>query len=105
MTVKHTLSQRFVMAIVGIVCIGVVAAGCSARKPDSSTSAAAAATSVPVVETRVVEVTRVVESTVVVTATPVPTPNYASKINAASGVLVYPIASDPASLDPQEADD
>ena len=30
---------------------------------------------------------------------------YASKVNAASGVLVYPIASDPASLDPQEADD
>ena len=59
----------------------------------------------PVVETRVVEVTREVEKTVVVTATPVPTPVYASKINAASGVLVYPIASEPASLDPQEADD
>ena len=60
---------------------------------------------VPVIETRMVEVTREVEKTVVVTATPVPTPAYASKINAASGVLVYPIASEPTSLDPQEADD
>ena len=60
---------------------------------------------VPVIETRLVEVTREVEKTVVVTATPVPTPVYASKINAASGVLIYPIASEPASLDPQEADD
>jgi len=62
-------------------------------------------TAVPVVETRVVEVTREVERTVVVTATPVPTPAYASKINAAAGTLVYPIASEPTSLDPQEADD
>ena len=44
MTVKHTLSHRFVMAIVGIVCIGVVAAGCSARKADTATSAAAVVT-------------------------------------------------------------
>jgi oligopeptide transport system substrate-binding protein len=96
------------MAIVGIVCIGVVAAGCSARKTDTATSAAAVATAVsavPVVETRVVTETLKIPVTVVVTATPIPTPAYASKINAASGVLVYPIASEPASLDPQEADD
>ena len=59
----------------------------------------------PVVETRVVTETLKIPVTVVVTATPVPTPAYASKINAASGVLVYPITSEPASLDPQEADD
>ena len=93
------------MAIVGIVCIGVVAAGCSARKTDTATSAAAVAPAVPVVETRVVTETLKIPVTVVVTATPVPTPAYASKVNAASGVLVYPIASEPLSLDPQEADD
>ncbi len=106
MTVKPTSSHRFVMAIIGIVCIGVVAAGCSARKSDSSTSeAAAVTTALPVIETRVVTETLKIPVTVVVTATPVPTPMYASKINAASGILVYPIASEPASLDPQEADD
>ena len=43
-----------------------------------------ASTETPAAETRELRVT------VVVTATPVPTPTYASKINAASGTLVYP---------------
>ena len=88
--------------------IGLVLAGLSLVLLSCSRSAAEpveVVVTVPVIETRMVEVTREVEKTVVVTATPVPTPAYASKINAASGVLVYPIASDPASLDPQEADD
>jgi oligopeptide transport system substrate-binding protein len=96
--------KRFVILFVLIV-LGLFAMGCSARKSDTSTSQAAMVTTVPVVETRIVEVTREVERTVVVTATPVPTPAYASKINAAAGTLVYPIASEPTSLDPQEADD
>ena len=71
----------------------------------SAAEPVAVVVTVPVIETRMVEVTREVEKTVVVTATPIPTPAYASKVNAASGVLVYPIASEPASLDPQDADD
>lgn len=60
---------------------------------------------VPVIETRVVEVTREVEKTVVVTATPVPTPAYTSPISAAPGTLTYPLSGDPLSLDPQDAQD
>ena len=88
-----------------LIVLGLFGAGCSARKADTATSAAAVATAAPVVETRVVTETLEIPVTVVVTATPVPTPIYASKINAASGTLVYPIASEPVSLDPQEADD
>ena len=88
-----------------LIVLGLFVAGCSARKTDTATSAAAVAPAVPVVETRVVTETLKIPVTVVVTATPVPTPVYTSKINAASGTLVYPIASEPASLDPQEADD
>jgi oligopeptide transport system substrate-binding protein len=96
--------KRFVVLLLLIV-VGLFATGCSARKTDTATSAAAVVTAVPVVETRVVTETLKIPVTVVVTATPVPTPMYASKVNAASGTLVYPIASEPASLDPQEADD
>ena len=96
--------KRFVVLLLLIV-VGLFVAGCSARKTDTATSAAAVVTAVPVVETRVVTETLKIPVTVVVTATPVPTPMYASKVNAASGVLVYPIASEPASLDPQDADD
>ena len=96
--------KRFVVLLLLIV-VGLFATGCSARKTDTATSAAAVVTAVPVVETRVVTETLKIPVTVVVTATPVPTPMYASKVNAASGVLVYPIASEPASLDPQDADD
>ena len=99
--------KRFVVLLVLIV-VGLFAAGCSARKTETATSAAAVVTAVsavPVVETRVVTETLKIPVTVVVTATPIPTPMYASKVNAASGVLVYPIASEPASLDPQDADD
>ncbi len=88
-----------------LIALGLFGAGCSARRADTATSAAAVATAAPVVETRVVTETLQIPVTVVVTATPVPTPTYASKINAASGTLVYPIASEPVSLDPQEADD
>jgi oligopeptide transport system substrate-binding protein len=99
--------KRLVVLFVLIV-LGLFVIGCSARKADPSTSAAAVVTAVsavPVVETRVVTETLKIPMTVVVTATPVPTPMYVSKVNAASGTLVYPIASEPASLDPQEADD
>jgi oligopeptide transport system substrate-binding protein len=99
--------KRLVVLFVLIV-LGLFAIGCSARKSDTPTSEAAVATAVPavpVVETRVVTETLKIPVTVVVTATPVPTPAYASKINAAAGTLVYPIVSEPASLDPQEADD
>lgn len=60
---------------------------------------------VPVIETRIVEVTREVERTVVVTATPVPTPAYTSPINAGAGTLVYPLPGDPLTLDPHAAYD
>ena len=91
-----------------LVALGLFGAACSAHTSDTATSAAAVATVptvAPVVETRVVTETLKIPVTVVVTATPVPTPVYQSKISAASGVLVYPIANEPASLNPQEADD
>jgi oligopeptide transport system substrate-binding protein len=58
-----------------------------------------------VIQTQVVVETRVVEKTVVVTATPIPTPAYVSRITAPAGTLVYPLTSEPISLDPQEAVD
>ncbi len=60
---------------------------------------------VPVLETRIVEVTREVERTVVVTATPVPTPTYDSPITAQAGTLTYPLAGAPRTLDPHAAYD
>ncbi len=83
--------------------VGLLAmAGCTAKTPKAAENPTAVA---PAVETRIVEVTREVEKTVVVTATPIPTPTYASVINAAPGTLVYPITGEPASLDPQIAQD
>lgn len=79
----------------------LVAAACSRGAPES----VEVVVTVPVVETRVVEVTVEVEKTVVVTATPEPTPAYESPLNAPAGTLVYPLSSDPATLDPQQAGD
>ncbi len=88
---------------VGLILIGLslVLLGCS----KSTAQPTGVVVTVPVIETRIVEVTREVEKTVVVTATPVPTPAYTSPINAAPGALVYPLTADPLSLDPQEAYD
>jgi oligopeptide transport system substrate-binding protein len=83
--------------------LGVLLTGCAARSASNAEkNVAPAVTVVPVVETRVVTVTREVPMTVVVTATPVPTPAYTSKVVAAPGTLVYPLAGEPTSLDPQE---
>ncbi len=49
--------------------------------------------------------TRIIERTVVVTATPIPTPVYVSRVNAISGTLIYPMAAEPITLDPQQASD
>ncbi|MCX6032373.1 MAG: peptide ABC transporter substrate-binding protein [Chloroflexi bacterium] len=82
-------------------------AGCAGRPPETVETVVTVEVTVPVavVETRVVEVTREVAKTVVVTATPVPTPAYVSKLNAAANTLVYPLAADPVTLDPQVATD
>ena len=97
------VSQRIRALVIGLALVGLALVLLSCSK--STADPVEVVVTAPVVETRVVEVTREVEKTVVVTATPTPTPVYTSKINAAPGTLVYPIASEPASLDPQEADD
>ena len=84
-----------------LACLTITLLGCS----KSTAQPTEVVVTVPVLETRIVEVTREVEVTVVVTATPVPTPAYISPINAAPGTLVYPLTSDPLSLNPQEAYD
>jgi oligopeptide transport system substrate-binding protein len=89
--------------------VGLLLAGCAARPAETVEKIVTVEVTVPVVETRIVEVTREVTretpKTVVVTATPVPTPTYVSKLNAAAGTLVYPLAADPVTLDPQVATD
>ena len=100
-----SLKVKRLVVLILLIVLGLWGTGCASRRSDNSTSVAAIVTAIPVVETRVVTETLKIPVTVVVTATPVPTPAYASRINAASGVLVYPIASEPASLDPQEAED
>ncbi len=78
--------------------------GCSTRAPQAAENPP----TVPAGETPVAqaaEMTREVQVTVVVTATPVPTPAYTSPILAAPGTLTYPLAADPISLAPQDADD
>lgn len=93
------------MVLVSTV-LGVLLAGCATRSASNAEkNAAPAVTVVPVAETRVITVTREVPMTVVVTATPVPTPAYTSKVKAAAGTLVYPLASEPTSLDPQDVAD
>jgi oligopeptide transport system substrate-binding protein len=79
----------------------LLAAACSRGVPES----VEVVVTVPVIETRVVEVVREVEKTVVVTATPEPTPAYESPLNAPAGTLVYPLSSEPVTLDPQQASD
>ncbi len=102
---KQTISHWFVIAVVGMVGISVLVAGCAARTPEVIEKLVTVKVTVPVVETQVVAVTREVEKTVVVTATPEPTPFYTSVINAPADTLVYPLAGDPITLDPQEASD
>ena len=104
---KQTISHWFVIAVVGMVGISVLVAGCAARTPEviEKLVTVEVPVEVTVVETQVVEVTRQVEKTVVVTATPTPTPVYVSVINAPADTLVYPLAGDPITLDPQEAGD
>ena len=99
----EVISQKTRNLVIGLAlaCLTLVLLSCSKSTADPVEVVVTA----PMVETRIVEVTREVAKTVVVTATPTPVPVYTSKINAAPGVLVYPIASEPASLDPQEADD
>jgi ABC-type oligopeptide transport system substrate-binding subunit len=83
----------------------VMLAACSARTSQPAEKLATVEVTVPVVQTRIVEVTRPVPVTVVVTATPEPTPFYVSKINVPAGTLAYPLAGNPQILDPQEAED
>ena len=82
-------------------------AGCGAREPEAIEKIVTVPVevTVPVVQTQVVIHTRDAPRTVVVTATPVPTPTYAPLVNVQPGVLVYPLASDPLTVDPQEASD
>ena len=79
----------------------LVAAACSRGAPES----VEVVVTVPVVETRVVEVTVEVEKTVVVTATPEPTPAHESPSTRRPATLVHPLSSDPATLDLQQAGD
>lgn len=81
--------------------------GCGAREPEAIEKIVTVPVevTVPVVQTQVVIHTREAPRTVVVTATPVPTPTYAPLVNVQPGVLVYPLASDPLTVDPQEASD
>lgn len=104
---KQTTTHWLVLAVVGMVGIGVLAAGCAGRAPEviEKLVTVEVPVEVTVVETRVVEVTRQVEKTVVVTATPTPTPVYVSRINVPKGTLVYPLTGEPTTLDPQEAVD
>ncbi len=99
--------KRFLGVIVVLFGVGLLIAGCAARPaaPVETVVTVEVTVPVPVVETRVVEVTRDVPRTVVVTATPVPTPAYVSRLNAGAGTLVYPLAADPVTLDPQVATD
>ncbi len=84
-----------------LLALAVVVSGCAGKGPPPTP----VIVTVPVVETRIVQVTREVERTVVVTATPDPTPAYASRINAPAGTLIYPLPGDLLTLDPQEAYD
>ncbi len=93
--------KRNLVVGLALACLTITLLGCS----KSTAQPTEVIVTVPVIETRIVEVTREVEKTVVVTATPVPTPAYTSRINAARGALVYPLTSDPLSLDPQGAYD
>jgi oligopeptide transport system substrate-binding protein len=88
-----------------LLSLGVLLAGCAGASSPTEQLLATVEVTVPVIQTRVVVETREVEKTVVVTATPVPTPAYVSRVNLPAGTLAYPISSEPASLDPQEAGD
>ncbi len=88
-----------------LVAAGLALVGCAGRTPEVSERLVTVEVTVPVVQTRVVVETREVEKTVVVTATPEPTPAYVSRVNAPPGTLTYPLNSEPATLDPQEATD
>jgi oligopeptide transport system substrate-binding protein len=74
---------------------------CSQRKPaviqKPATAQVQVTVAVPIIETRLVE------KTMVVTATPVPTPAYVSRTNLEAGILGYPLANEPQTLDPQAA--
>lgn len=89
------------LLILILLALALTVSGCAGERP----SPTPVVITVPVVETRIVQVTREVERTVVVTATPVPTPTYASPINAPAGTLIYPLPGDVLTLDPQEAYD
>jgi oligopeptide transport system substrate-binding protein len=94
-------------AAVGLLAALVLLAACGGapETPVSITPEPPVTETQVTAETRVVVETRVVERTVVVTATPPPTPAYFSRTNAPAGVLVYPLAADPTTLDPQQAVD
>lgn len=94
------LSSRNLIILI-LPVLAATAVSCAGEKP----SPTPVVVTVPVVETRIVQVTREVERTVVVTVTPAPTPTYASPINAPAGTLTYPLPGDMLTLDPQEAYD
>lgn len=99
--------KQFLGVIAVLFSAGLLIVGCAARPAEPVEKIVTIEVTVPVtvVATRVVEATREVAKTVVVTATPVPTPAYVSKLNAAPNTLVYPLAADPITLDPQAATD
>lgn len=88
--------------LAALFCLGLavfLSAACSRSTP----TPIEVVVTVPVAQTQVVEVVR--QETVVVTATPEPTPAYESPLNTPADTLVYPLAADPATLDPQQASD
>jgi ABC-type oligopeptide transport system substrate-binding subunit len=85
--------------VAGVLALTLVAlTGCRDRTPLPGPTLLV---TVPVIETRVVEVTREIP----VTATPSPMPVYSSPIGSAPGTLTYPLTNDPKYLDPQAAHD
>jgi oligopeptide transport system substrate-binding protein len=98
---------RLLVLAITLAVVGLALLACSSRNPGPEAVVTVPAAPAPAVETRIVEVTRevTVPVEIVVTATPEPTPAYTSPINAQTGTLVFPLSSDPVSLDPQVASD